>query len=291
MASLKSHFRIMRLFVDNLTNIDFSYLCPERGLVGETWLASIELSGEPDQQGMICDFGIVKKQLKQWLDRHLDHCLLVPSQAPEVNIEQSDQQLSVSLTSNNSSLIHVDSPQVAICVIDTAQITPQSAARWCEIKLKGMFPKAKLSISFSAEQIASPYYHYSHGLKKHSGDCQRIAHGHRSKLMVWRNGTLAEDLMSEWAERWSDIYIATREDCVAEKNGVMTFSYTANQGHFRLSIPSARCYVIDTDTTVEYIAQHLAGEIHAAHPDDHIVVKAFEGVGKGAIVEVKPPPK
>ena len=69
----------MRLFVDNLTNVDFSYLCPVRGLLGETWLAHIELTGALDAQGMVCDFGIVKKHLRDWLDSELDHRLLIPT--------------------------------------------------------------------------------------------------------------------------------------------------------------------------------------------------------------------
>jgi 6-pyruvoyl-tetrahydropterin synthase len=77
----------MRLFVDNLTNIDFSYLCPKRGLVGETWLANVELAGELDEQGMICDFGIVKKILRNWLEHRIDHCLLVPANSPEVKTD------------------------------------------------------------------------------------------------------------------------------------------------------------------------------------------------------------
>jgi len=49
------------LFVKKLTNIDFSYLDVERGMVGESWLIDIELTGELDDQGMVVDFGIVKK--------------------------------------------------------------------------------------------------------------------------------------------------------------------------------------------------------------------------------------
>jgi 6-pyruvoyl-tetrahydropterin synthase len=275
----------MRLFVDNLTNIDFSYLCPERGLVGETWLANIELTGEPDQQGMICDFGVVKKQLRQWLDNHLDHCLLVPANAPDIVSAESDQQVSISLRCRDDSLINIKAPKVAVNLIDAPRITPSSVAQCCEKELERMFPNSVLAISFTCEDIKSPYYHYSHGLKKHGGDCQRIAHGHRSKLLIWRNGVLSQDLMKDWATKWSDIYIATREDCVADTGDMLTFEYEASQGRFRLTIPSARCYMIDTDTTVEYIAQHLANKIGAAYPADHIVVKAFEGIGKGAIAE------
>jgi hypothetical protein len=61
----------MQLFVNNLTNIDFSYLCPDRGLVGETWLVNIVLKGPIDPQGMVCDFGKVKKTLRTWLDATL----------------------------------------------------------------------------------------------------------------------------------------------------------------------------------------------------------------------------
>jgi len=275
----------MRLFVDSLTNIDFSYLCPERGLVGETWLANVELIGDLDQQGMICDFGIVKKQLKQWFDKYLDHCLLVPTFCPQITVRQEGGQTSVELAKESRPCIQVEAPESAVCLIDTHAITPSLVASWCEKQLSACFARADLSISFSCEHISSPYYHYSHGLKKHNGDCQRIAHGHRSKLLIWRDSVLSEDLMAEWASRWRDIYIATEEDCIAETENSFTFSYQSNQGYFSLSLPKERCYLIDTDTTVEYIALHLANKISESYPGERIQVKAFEGIGKGAIAE------
>ena len=36
----------MKLFVRDLTVIDSSYLCERRGMVGESWLVDIEMSGE-----------------------------------------------------------------------------------------------------------------------------------------------------------------------------------------------------------------------------------------------------
>ncbi|MFT5117183.1 MAG: 6-pyruvoyl-tetrahydropterin synthase, partial [Kiritimatiellia bacterium] len=80
----------MHLFVDNLTNVDFSYLDPNRGLVGETWLANIVLEGSLDEQGMVCDFGIVKKTVRDWLDTYIDHCLVVAAEAETIDIVRND---------------------------------------------------------------------------------------------------------------------------------------------------------------------------------------------------------
>ena len=54
---------MMRLFVNQITHVDFSYLHPIYGVLGETWLIDAELEGQLDNQGMVCDFGVVKKNL------------------------------------------------------------------------------------------------------------------------------------------------------------------------------------------------------------------------------------
>jgi len=44
---------MIRLFVDRLTVIDFSYLHTQRGLLGESWLCDIGAVRRADAQGMI----------------------------------------------------------------------------------------------------------------------------------------------------------------------------------------------------------------------------------------------
>ena len=68
----------MKLFVDNLTVIDCSYLHPHYGVLGESWICDLVLEGALDSQSMVMDFGQVKKQIKQAIDGWVDHCLLVP---------------------------------------------------------------------------------------------------------------------------------------------------------------------------------------------------------------------
>lgn len=274
----------MRLFVDQLTNVDFSYLCPERGLLGETWLASIYLEGSLDEQGMICDFGKIKKHLRQWLDDTLDHTLLVPSQAPQ--LATSDDHGSLNFTYGEALSLSTSGPGCAFCFIPTERITPDSVAAWCIEQLKGDFGPGVtgIELSFRPEQLSGPYYHYSHGLKKHLGNCQRIAHGHRSTIKIWRNDQLCQASMQQVAEQWRDIYIGTRADIIADHTSHWEFAYTAQQGAFRLRIPKAAVYLMDEDTTVENISAHLAAKLKAATPQDRLVVKAYEGIGKGAEV-------
>jgi len=276
----------MRLFVDNLTNIDFSYLCPERGLVGETWLAHVQLEGSLNHQGMICDFGIVKKKLRDWLDKTLDHCLLVPAKSSTIRSSTVDGGTVVELTLPSHEYVRVESPSAAITLIEVAVVTPETVAEWCLSQLQTMFDSGvvKIYLSFSPETIETPYYHYSHGLKKHEGHCQRIAHGHRSKLLIWRDSQLCIHSMQEWAEKWRDIYIGTEDDRIFEDENHLGFTYKAQQGVFRLTLPKRSCYLIASDTTVELLAQHLANELSLQYPNTDIHVQAFEGISKGAIV-------
>lgn len=277
----------MRLFVDNLTNVDFSYLCPERGLVGETWLASLELTGPLDEQGMVCDFGIVKKHTRNWLDETIDHTLLVPRGHPNVRIKFVGELVEVRLLSITQPFV-CTGPRQAFTLIDAPQITPESVASWCANRLRGDFGPGidRIELRFSAEAIDGPYYHYSHGLKKHRGNCQRIAHGHRSKILIWRDGELHPAAMEHWANLWRDIYVGSEEDVIDDSREVLTFAYASEQGQFRLQIPKARCYLIPTDSTVELIAQHIAERLHQESPEHRFTVKAFEGLAKGAIAEV-----
>ena len=278
----------MRLFVDSLTNLDFSYLHPERGLVGETWLASIVLHGALDEQGMVCDFGEVKKIIREWLDTHIDHKLLVPKNAENVLISEEHENQTIQWFFNNEKL-KTSAPRTSHCLVDTHEIEQSSVARWAESLMRPLFPESveKLELSFKTENIAGPFYHYSHGLKKHLGNCQRIAHGHRSKIEIKRDGQLDLKLMQQIATDWSDIYLGLANDCIEDQeiNGNMLFSYEAQQGKFALSLPKTSCYLLPTETTVELIAQYLAKKLKNKDPDASYQVKAFEGLAKGAIAQ------
>lgn len=275
----------MQLFVDNLTNIDFSYLHPTRGLLGETWLASTVLDGSLDNQGMVCDFGIVKKTMRNWLDDEIDHRLLVPVHSPHLTLEVTGEQISLDWQYGQHSLQCL-CPREAVALVESDEITTSSVAAWSIDQLQKHLPTTlnQLLLEFSPENIAGDFYHYSHGLKKHDGNCQRIAHGHRSQITILRNGEPAPELEYQWCNTFEDIYIGTREDITDQTGEHYRFGYSTSQGAFELSIPKQSCYLIDTDTTVEWIATHIAQTLKSRFPADSFTVKAYEGMAKGAIV-------
>jgi len=281
----------MQLFVDNLTNVDFSYLDDQRGLVGETWLASVLLDGGLDQTSMIWDFGVVKKVLRNWLDDQLDHRLLVPTKSERLTYSINNDRISLSWNFGNDNVLAMEAPLEAVALIDAEEINEQTASTWSIRQLSNYFPDnlEHIQLSFEAEEINAAYYHYSHGLKKHDGNCQRIAHGHRSRIQIWSDGARDRDLENNWADRWSDIYIGSEEDLVnisSDDKPSLHFAYDAPQGHFELTLPKSVCYLMPTDTTVECIAAHIAQVLHDEEPSRRITVKAFEGLNKGAIFEV-----
>lgn len=283
----------MQLFVDNLTNVDFSYLHPDRGLLGETWLANIQLEGGLNSEGMVCDFGIVKKMVRQFLDIELDHRLAIPKLSPNLTLVENGSQLEITWRFSNGQELRCNSPRSSIALIDAEVITAHSVSLWCKTQLETLLSAQEsapidVAIDFTNEAIEGSFYHYSHGLKKHSGNCQRIAHGHRSRIDIWANGEKSSVLEKLWAERFEDIYLGTQEDINQEKiiNNIpcYEFSYTAEQGDFLICLPKSCCYIIDTDTTVEWIAQHISTTTQAENANSVIRVRAYEGINKGAEV-------
>jgi len=277
------------LFVDNLTVIDFAYLDPARGLVGESWIADVVLGGELDDQGMVFDFSNVKRTIKRVIDERVDHRLVIPRGYEGLHWNEEQPQTFRWDLTDGSHITHT-SPDEAVVWLSSERLEKPAVAALLEKELKAVLPGnvTTVEINLREDIIEGAYYHYVHGLKKHLGNCQRIAHGHRSPIRIDRNGQRDTELEKRWAKLWEDIYVGTAEDVTRRFVGddgqhYISFEYEANQGEFALTLPESRVYMLETDTTVELIAAHMADVLKAEFPADEIRVKAYEGVGKGAI--------
>lgn len=274
------------LFVDALTVIDFTYLHATRGLVGESWIVDLELHGKLDAQGMVLDFGAVKRAVKNEIDRLADHRLLLPAAMPGLEIVTlPDDNLRITYSRGDEHLL-VECPPTAVLQLAAVDMHPQALVAFLTVALRNVVPAnvERIVIRLREEAIDGAYYHYSHGLRKHDGACQRIAHGHRSRIEIEENGVRHRELEQRWATLFRDIYIGTTDDLAyTPSTGHVRFAYISHEGRYLLELHRNRVYLIDTDSTVEQIAQHIASALRHDNPQRRYRVKAYEGVAKGAI--------
>lgn len=288
----------MQLFVNDLTVMDFSYLCPKRGMVGESWIVDVILDGDLNDESMVQDFGKVKKDLKRLIDDYVDHKLLVPAEHPGADVVHlDDEQVEVRFTQDDQKIIQLHCPAEAYAFVYDEAITMASVGSYLREVIATHLPDnvANLDLQLRAEQILTPFYHYTHGLKKHDGNCQRIAHGHRSKIGIFIDGAACLESQQYWAQRWQDIYIITQEDIidiadrrsageVPQPQDYYCCAYESSQGYFELIIPRTGCEIVRTDSTVECLAQFIFDEQKKRSGEGKLKVMAYEGVGKGAMV-------
>jgi 6-pyruvoyl-tetrahydropterin synthase len=278
------------LFVEQLTVLDFSRLDRERGLVGESWIVDLELEGTLDEQSMVLDFGDVKRIARDAVEDYADHKLLAPTRCGWLEISESAASGELRIEAPAAGL-RLRSPGIAVCKIDAAEVTmPALRARLEECVARVMPANVRgVRVALREETAAGPAYHYSHGLKRHGGNCQRIAHGHRSRIEIYTEGRRNDHWERHWAERWRDIYLASEEDLVVETRlgdrPAWRFAYRAQQGEFELEIWCERCELIPADTTVEQLAGYIAAELGRLDPGTAFRVRAYEGVQKGAVAE------
>jgi len=277
-----------RLFVEQLTVIDCARLDAERGLVGDSWIADIELEGDLDGQSMVLDFGEVKKRLKRAIDGSVDHSLLVPRRAPQLKFDIADETCELAFAAQTGTIEH-RSPLCAISLLDAAVVDIDAVIAHLRPLLLAVLPASvtQLQLHLRQERIDGAHYHYVHGLKKHAGLCQRIAHGHRSRIEIRVDGQRDETLERQIADGWRDIYLGTRDDVVARGDGRIRFAYHSAEGAYALALPEDRVDLLDTDSTVEQIAAHLARRLAPMQAGRRVSVRAYEGVMKGAIATVE----
>ena len=270
-----------RLFIADFTHLDCAWFDPEHGLVGESWRVDAEIGGELADNGMLCDFGIVKSVLKKALDEQIDHRLLLSADQARLLASGSAQD-SISLRNSAGQEWHYAAPSCSFALIDSAVIDPAPLARALAEPLRKLLPDniTHLGLSLSPAHHQGPY-RYCHGLRQHSGNCQRMAHGHRARLDIQLNGQRHSELEARWQQQFDGRYIGSEQD-LSISGQRHRYAYEASQGRFELDLPASRSCPIEAEPTVEHITAHMARSIAREYPGQRVECRAFEGIGKGA---------
>ena len=150
----------MKLFVRDLTVIDVSLLSKERGLVGESWLVDIELTGELNEMSMLLDFARVKKQIKSIIDAEVDHRLLVPQQESAVQIAHTTEgDVWLDFMTSTGYSLHLRAPAEAFCQIPSAVVDITAVTAYLQNLIRSQLPNNidGLVIRLRPEAIAGAF--------------------------------------------------------------------------------------------------------------------------------------
>ena len=201
------------LFVREITVLDYAYLDPNRGVLGGSLDIDVEFIGGLDEEGVVFDFSLAKKAVKAVIDDLCDHRLVCPASS----IAFSDNGI-VNLEFNYGAgyLIKYTCPDQAVCILDQPRVNIPGMMSYLEEETMKVMPEnvERIVLHAREEELGGvPEYRYTHGLKQHYGNCQRLLHGHRNRVDVQIDNIRSEEWEIKIAEELSDIHLAFPENC------------------------------------------------------------------------------
>ena len=250
------------LFYQNVTVLDYAYLDSHQGVIGNSLKVHVRFNGTTDEEGVVYDFGHAKKKVKEIIDRDCDHRLVVPK-GHLIAGGEGRKSLHYRFGFQEEVLTY-QAPDEAFCEIPSRAVTNANIKSYLEnIIIEEMPPTvSSVELEFEAEELKDnpTVFHYTHGLKTHYGNCQRLFHGHRNKVDVFINNQYDENWGKKLAQ---DIFkgnihfclwenVVNKEEIIAvvgEKKPEGNFyelpqveiEYDGKQGFFKGSLPGSAC--------------------------------------------------
>ena len=118
-----------------------------------------------------------KKLIKSIIDEEVDHKLLVPTECPLVHVHALDNDESTVDPLRPGRAIHLRCPTQGFAFIPAPQVDKESVTRYLLGYWPSVCPATSGDLSRRCARSASraPSTTTAYGLKKHDGNCQRIA--------------------------------------------------------------------------------------------------------------------
>lgn len=287
------------LFLNDFTVLDYAFVGAKGGVFGGSFYVSAELEGELDEKDFLLDFSAAKKTLKALVDQSFDHKLLVPSGAGVAKVTTGG--LEIAGERGRPGYLY-ECPREAYelfpdAVID-AGVLEYHLARLAKNVLPANVRQAKFRLTAPARLETEPSFRYTHGLRFHDGNCQRLFHGHRNPVEVYVNGARSPEWEAALAAEWSDAHfvavptLQNRQELDLplgrrrpRHEGVARLEYKAGQGTFRASLPAARVVLTSSEPSIETMARLGCEVLRSLGCEGSIKVVAYEGLNKGASFE------
>lgn len=278
----------LSLFYEHITNIDYAFINNDGLPEGNSLIVGAEILGQMDRKGILYDFSLAKNKIKSIIDNSCDHALVIPEDF-------------------NFNSFKYNAPESAFCKLNHPEISITTLKYYLEKKILAEAPeniiKIKISLS-NGQNDEATCFGYTHGLKNHAGNCQRLIHGHMGKIKILVNRKREREIETKLIEKYlkGPLYFASWDDVDNKKEISATcqekkplgryesipnvnLKYRTKQGEFEATFPGNMVYFLNSETTIENLSIHFVRIIKKmTDKNDSVTICMYEGIGKGATV-------
>jgi 6-pyruvoyl-tetrahydropterin synthase len=273
------------------------------GIIGQSWYVDVWLTGTLDENGFVFDFSPLKALIRQTLASTLDHALIIPVgsqtvQYSEFGVGERWTLKSKSRGEGREARWEYSSPKGSVFPVHTVALKTANIEQEFGRILRHRLPPSvhHLAVKLREESIAptEASYRYTHGITGHNGLCQRLFHGHRSRIEIYIGEERRPDLEHFVVREifGTNVHIATL-DQIKSGNGEigqrgktdapLTLSYAGSLGSFEATLPANRVFFVEGETSVESLAREVARLIKREEkPSEKVRAVCYEGIDKGA---------
>lgn len=291
------------IFAKNITYLDCAIFDPAYGIIGQSWIVDTKISGNLKDSNLIYDFSELKKLIKQILNDNIDHKLVIPICSEYVSFNEDINgecwELKVpcpeTLTYNiwkykcpKNSVYTVRTPKINSFIIE------QEISKILRHRLPSSINEVKIFLKEEKAEETTAFYKYTHGLSFHSGACQKLFHGHKSKIEIYIGDERRADLEHHVVRELlgSNVHIASCDQLLTgsipigqrgNSTKILTIGYQTNNGTYYAELPANKVFIVDKAPTIEQIALQIATYIkNKEKTKTQVRVIAYEGIKKGA---------
>lgn len=295
------------IFLSDITNIDCALFDPSKGVFGQSWRIDVSLTGQIGKLGMVFDFSALKKLVRQTMKTSIDHALVIPINSQSVLYRGNEIEECWQMRSRPGKGAEHEweykSPKGTVfpsrSVSLNRQVIEQEFCRSLKHRLPGHITHVGVSLREEEADPTEAVLRYTHGIAGHDGPCQRLFHGHRSRIQIFVGEERRPDL-EHWIVRdvmGANIHFACPSQQTegpkipvgtrGQGRETVTLAYDGSQGHFEARIPAERIFMVAPDTSIECIAMHCAALVkNREATNEKVKVYCFEGIGRGSIAEL-----
>jgi len=266
------------IYWEKISAIDYAYVDDAGHPLGDSFYISARLSSrELNDNFFVADFGKMKKELKEFIDLKFDHVLWLNQDKHRAT--QGNGGFNVV-----TSAFEYSGPECAFFLYHKDPL--QTLQKQIQSYLDQHYPSRQFEIHIGRTDTKSArIMRYTHGLKKHDGNCQRLLHGHRS-ILTQLDASVPSKVIEFIEMQLDGKHLVWKENITNENKDWIKISYSSSQGQYHLKIKPSLCHILPAESTIENITSYVGHLLKKQFPTLQGRLYLREGLDKGALIEL-----